>query len=297
MLRRQFIQSVLATAAVSAGEAADTPWGNPVLDIHLHPRRENAAEVDHLEGAGVRKAVLLPGAGSNDRANSVMAQYPDRFVRFTNADVRAPASSDLVRAGLKGGAIGVGELKYPVQVDGPEMRRVYDLAAEFRVPVLIHFEEGGFNSGFKRLPNLLKNHPQTIFIGHAQTWWANISADAANEAGYPTGPVKSGGLTDQLLSDYPNVYGDLSANSGRNALARDPEFSAAFLVRHRNKLMFGSDCPCRDGRGAGQPSNSPALRNKCIARETLTLLQRLTSPELFRTITWQNGVQLLRLSD
>jgi predicted TIM-barrel fold metal-dependent hydrolase len=172
-----------------------------------------------------------------------MAQYPDRFVRFANADVCAPASSDLVRAVLKGGAIGVGELKYPVQVDGAEMGRVYDLAAEFGVPVLIHFEEGGFNSGFKRLPNLLKDHPKTTFIGHAQTWWANISADTANEAGYPTGRVNSAGLTDKMLSDYPNIYGDLSVNSGRNALARDPEFSAAFLVRHRNKLMFGSDCP------------------------------------------------------
>ena len=296
MLRRQFIQSVLATAAVSAGEAADTPWGNPVLDIHLHPRRDNAVEIDHLEGVGVRKAVLLPGGGSIERATSVMAQYPDRFVRFANADVRAPASPDLIRAGLKSGAIGVGELKYPVKVDGPEMSRVYDLAVEFRVPVLIHFEEGGFHSGFERLPHLLKSHSKTIFIGHAQTWWANISAETANESGYPTGPVKSGRLTDQLLSDYPNIYGDLSANSGRKALARDPEFSAAFLLRHRSKPMFGSDCPCRDGRGAGQVSNSPALKNRCIARETLTLLQRLTSPELFRTVTWQNGVQLLRLS-
>jgi predicted TIM-barrel fold metal-dependent hydrolase len=295
MLRRQFIQGALATAAVSAGAAGDAPWGSPVLDIHLHPRRENGAEIDHLEGAGVRKAVLLPAGGSLERAASVMAQYPDRFVRFTSTDVRAPEASDSIRAGLKGGAIGIGELKYPVQVDGPEMSRVYDIAAEFRVPVLIHFEEGGFNSGFKRLPNLLKAHSKTVFIGHGQTWWANISADTANEAGYPTGAVKSGGLADKLLSDYPNIYGDLSANSGRNAMARDPEFSAAFLQRHRSKLMFGSDCPCRDGRGAGQVSNSPVIKNKCIARETLTLIQRLASPELFRTITWENGAQLLRL--
>jgi uncharacterized protein len=296
MLRRQFVQGLLAAAAVSVGEAADNPWGNPVLDIHLHPRRDNATEIDHLEGSGVRKAVLLPGAGYTERVTSVMAQYPDRFVRFTNADVRAPESPDMIRAALKGGAIGIGELKYPVQVDGPEMKRVYDLAAEFSVPVLIHFEEGGFNSGFTRLPILLKSHPKTIFIGHAQTWWANISADTANEAGYPRGPVQAGGLTDKLLSDYPNIYGDLSANSGRNALARDPDFSAAFLERHRSKLMFGSDCPCRDGRGAGQVSNSPAIKNKCIARETLTLLQQHTSAELFRTITWENGVRLLRLS-
>jgi uncharacterized protein len=296
MLRRKFIQSAVATVVAIRGHAAESPWGSPVLDIHLHPRRDGAAEIDHLEGSGVRRAVLLPGAASNDRAIAVMAKYPDRFLRFTNADVRASESPDLIRAGLKGGAIGVGELKYPVQVDGPEMRRVYDIAAEYRVPVLIHFEEGGFNSGFNRLPDLLRSHPKTIFIGHAQTWWAHISADVDKEAGYPTGRIKSAGLTDKLLADYPNIYGDLSANSGRNALARDPEFATAFLARHRAKLLFGSDCPCRDGRGAGQVSTSPALKDKCVARETLTLLQRLAPPDLFRTITWQNGAQLLRFS-
>jgi predicted TIM-barrel fold metal-dependent hydrolase len=226
---------------------------------------------------------------------SVTAKYPDRFVRFTNADVRTAESARLIRTGLNGGAIGIGELKFPVQVDGPEMRRVYDIAGELHVPVLIHFEEGGFNSGIRRLPDLLKSHPKTIFIGHAQSWWANITGDVANESGYPSGPVKPGGLTDKLLADYPNIYGDLSANSGRNALARDPEFAAGFLSRHRKKLMFGSDCPCRDGRGAGQVSTSPALKDKCVARETLTLLKRLTPPDLFETITWKNGTELLHI--
>jgi predicted TIM-barrel fold metal-dependent hydrolase len=295
MLRRRFIRSAFAAAAIS-GLAAESPWGSPVLDIHLHPRRDGSQEIDHLEGSGVRKAVLLPGAGSGERALAVMAKYPDRFVRFTNADVRTPGSAGLIRAGLKGGATGIGELKYPVQVDGPEMRRVYDIAAEFRVPVLIHFEEGGFNSGLNRLPEILRSYPRTIFIGHAQSWWAHISADVDDKIGYPAGPVKSGGLTDKVLADYPNIYGDLSANSGRNALARDPEFAAAFLSRHRSKLMFGSDCPCRDGRGAGQPSRTPALKDKCVARETLTLLQQLAPPELFRTITWKNGAELLRFS-
>jgi predicted TIM-barrel fold metal-dependent hydrolase len=295
MLRRRFIRSAFAAAAIS-GLAAESPWGSPVLDIHLHPRRDGSQEIDHLEGSGVRKAVLLPGAGSGEQALAVMAKYPDRFVRFTNADVRTPGSAGLIRAGLKGGATGIGELKYPVQVDGPEMRRVYDIAAEFRVPVLIHFEEGGFNSGLNRLPEILRSYPRTIFIGHAQSWWAHISADVDDKIGYPAGPVKSGGLTDKVLADYPNIYGDLSANSGRNALARDPEFAAAFLSRHRSKLMFGSDCPCRDGRGAGQPSRTPALKDKCVARETLTLLQQLASPELFRTITWKNGAELLRFS-
>jgi predicted TIM-barrel fold metal-dependent hydrolase len=295
MLRRQFLGTALALAANSGG-AADTPWGNPVLDIHLHPRRDAGLEIDHIEGSGVQRAVLLPGGGSEDRAATVVAKYRDRFVRFTNADVRTPECADRIRAGLKGGAIGIGELKYPVQVDGPEMAKVYEIAAEFRVPVLLHFEEGNFNSGFARLPALLKAHPKTVFIGHGQSWWANISSDVGNETGYPTGRIKPGGLTDKLLADYPNIYGDFSANSGRNALARDSDFAAAFLVRHRSKLMFGCDCPCRDGHGTGQPSKSPALAGKCIARETLTLLKGLAPADLFRRITWENGTALLRLS-
>jgi uncharacterized protein len=295
MLRRKFVGGAIAAAAAAFGQAEKLPWGTPVLDIHFHPRRDDAQEFDHLQGSGVRRAVLLPASGSSDRAMGVMAKYPDRFARFINADVRAPESAQLIRTAINGGAIGIGELKYPVQVDGPEMRRVYDIAAELRVPVLIHFEEGGFNSGINRLSSLLQSCPKTIFIGHAQSWWANISADAGKEAGYPTGPVKPGGLTDKLLADYPNIYGDLSANSGRNALARDPDFTREFLSRHSRKLMFGSDCPCRDGRGAGQVSTSPALKNKCIGRETLTLLKRLTPPTLFETITWKNGTELLHL--
>jgi len=289
MYRREFLAAI--AAAPLAG--ADVSWGAPVLDIHLHPRREGAREIDHLEGCGVKMAVLLPGAGSEERAKTVMKEYPKRFVRFTNFDVRKPEAAEHLRGGLRGGAIGMGELKYPVQVDGPEMRRVYEIAAEFNVPVLLHFEEGGFNSGIGRLPDLLKTYPKTTFVGHANSWWANISADSLKEAGYPAGRVKPGGLTDRVLADYPNIYGDLSANSGRNGLARDPDFTAGFLERHANKLMFGSDCACSDGRGTGQSNR--AFPGKCFARETLTLLKRHASPETFQKIAWGNAVKLYRL--
>ena len=57
------------------------------------------------------------------------------------------------------------------------------------------------------------------------------------------------GYTDRLLSDYPNMYGDLSAGSGLNALTRDEDFARDFLIRHRDRLLFGSDCNDRDGGG------------------------------------------------
>jgi len=289
--RRTFLTgSALAGAAIAT--PAEPAWGGPVLDIHLHPRREDPMELDHLQGSGVSKAVLLTGMAAEDRAKGLVARHPDRFLRFTSTDVRPDDAIGRLRKSLQGGAIGLGELKFPVEIDGPEMKRVYALAGEFQVPVLLHFEEGNFNSGMRRLPQVLQAYPKTTFIGHGQSWWAHISAEVVNETGYPTGKVKPGGIADRVLADYANIYGDFSANSGRNALTRDEEFAADFLVRHRQKLMFGSDCPCRDGRGEGQ---SGSLNGQCIVRETLTALQRIATPGVFRAIVWENGTKLMKV--
>lgn len=143
-----------------------------------------------------------------------------------------------------------------------------------------HFEgEGVFSTGFKRFEAMLKAYPKTKFIGHADAFWANVGADYANEAAYPTGPIKRGSVTDKLLGNYANLYGDLSANSGNNTLSRDPSFTADFLARHQNKLVLGSDCSCQDGHGGGvSQNNNPAaarMRGKCVARETLTILKQI----------------------
>jgi predicted TIM-barrel fold metal-dependent hydrolase len=146
---------------------------------------------------------------------------------------------------------------------------------------------------------VLKEFPKTTFIGHADAFWANVSADYHNEAAYPAGPIARGGVTDRLLGDYPNLYGDVSANSGNNMLSRNAEFTRDFLRRHQDKLLFGSDCSCADGHGAGvSQANNPAaarLAGKCVARETLAVLQRSTSRDIFRKITWDNVHRLLKI--
>ena len=70
MYRRQFVAVIAATPLAGA----DVSWGGSVVDIHLHPRREGARELDHLEGCGVKMAVLLPGAGSEERAKTVTTE-------------------------------------------------------------------------------------------------------------------------------------------------------------------------------------------------------------------------------
>src|SRR4029078_3658229 len=134
---------------------------------------------------------------------------------------------------------------------------------------------------------------------HADAFWANLSADYHNEAAYPSGPIVRGGITDKLLSDYPTLFGDLSANSGNNGLSRDAAFTADFLKRHQDKLFFGSDCSCSDGHGGGvSQNNNPAatrMPGKCVARETLTVLKQSASPQVFQKIVWGNVHKLLRI--
>ena len=51
-----------------------------------------------------------------------------------------------------------------------------------------------FNGGFKRFDTMLKAFPKTKFIAHADTFWANVSADYAYDTAYPSGPIKPGGI-------------------------------------------------------------------------------------------------------
>jgi predicted TIM-barrel fold metal-dependent hydrolase len=299
--RRTFIESAAASAVLAGGLAAQTngEWGSPVLDIHLH-LKQNDGNFEHIEGSGVRQAILLTPADRDEIAKAAMAAHPGRYARFVSADITKPDGIAKMRKCLQDGAIGLGEIKFHVAVDGPEMRAVYQLASEFDVPVTIHFQEdhavtGEFTTPFKSLPAMIREYPKTKFIGHANAFWANISADVPPETAYPTGKVKPGGLTDRMLSEFPNLYADMSANSGRNALGRDPDFAAKFLDRHQDKLMFGCDCPCKDGHGTGQVSQAPLIKGKCVARETLTALKQLASPAVFRKLVWENGHRLLKV--
>src|SRR5215471_112662 len=308
MQRRTFLTSILAASASAPRLQAqqDTPWGGPVLDTHLHLRADADACFTHMQGCGVTHAVLLTPAADQDRAKGEMERRAGHFVRSVRTDPSLTDASKTLRDALKNGAVSIGEMKFHLALDSPEMRRVYDIAAEMKVPVMMHIQtfphfagEMPYNTGYPQFDKMLHAYPQTNFIGHGDLFWAHISADVPADRGYPPGPIKAGGLTDRWLSDFPNLYADMSANSGNNALSRDTEFSRGFIARHKSKLIFGSDCSCSDGKGAGvSQNNNPEasrLAGKCVARETLGLLQRLTSPEIFRQITWENGVRLFKL--
>jgi predicted TIM-barrel fold metal-dependent hydrolase len=307
MQRRELLKSaLLAAGARRLWSQTDATWGGPVIDAHLHLRRDADACYTHMQGCGVTHAVLLTPATQEESARQEMEKRAGHFARSVSADPAQPNGAPSIREALQGGAVSIGELKYHLALDSPEMRRVYDIAAEMHAPVMMHIQnfphfegELPYNTGYPQFDKILRAYPRTNFIGHADLFWAHISADVPTDRGYPTGPIKPGGLTDRWLSDFPNLYADMSANSGNNALSRDPDFSREFIVRHKSKLIFGSDCSCTDGKGTGisQGNNPEASRlaGKCVARATLGLLKGSASPEIFHQIVWGNAVQLFKL--
>lgn len=301
-------RSVLSADVLSFdGRAQASEWGSPVFDLHFHMRGQAAANVAHLDGAGIAKANFLARATAAEQVRAIDKEAPGRFTWFSSADVARPEALEALRQAVNHGARGFGEMKLHLAADSPEFARAFALAAELNVPILIHFQEvdhfegeGTWATGFAtKFESVLKANPKTTFIGHADAFWANVSADYHNEAAYPAGPIARGGITDRLLGQYPNLYGDLAANSGNNALSRDADFTRDFLRRHQDKLIFGSDCACSDGRGGGvsQGNNPAAARmvGKCVARETLTILKRSTTPEVFRKLTWDTAHKLLKM--
>lgn len=115
---------------------------------------------------------------------------------------------------------------------------MYALAADLDVPILIRFQEiprtpteGVFSTGFQRFETVLKANPKTRCIGHADAFWANISGFTPTTWLIRQARSGPGGIMDKLLGDYAAPYGDLSANSGNNALSHDPAFTVEFLKR------------------------------------------------------------------
>jgi predicted TIM-barrel fold metal-dependent hydrolase len=299
LTRRTFLCStVCALVAARLPAAEGLAPAEPVIDIHQHTTysgRTNEQLIAHQEAMGVTKTVLLPAGkyygldaecGRNDTVVELARQMPDRFVFFANEVPDLPEAEAEIRRYLKLGAIGIGEQKFRVGTDSAHLEKIARLAEEFQVPVLMHFQHGRYNTGIENMHKTLEKFPKVNFIGHAQTWWANVDAKHDQAVLYPTTKVTAGGITDRLLSDYPNMFGDASAGSGLNFYKRDPDHAREFLKRHQDKLMFGSDCNDTLGRGLG-----------CDGAQIMANIRKFAPDKRAeRKILYENAKKLLRLS-
>lgn len=291
MLTRRSFLSAIAASALQADN------GEAIIDIHQHTNysgRTDAELIQHQREMGATKTVLLPagskyglaaGAGGNDTVVAIARAHPKEYVFFANELPDIPETRSVLGKYLAMGAIGIGEQKFKVDADSKAIDLVASIAEEHAVPVLLHFEHEHYNLGLDRFHKILERHPKVNFIGHAQTWWCNIDKNCEQAVMYPKGPVTPGGITDRLLSDYANMYGDMSAGSGLNSMLRDEAQAREFLARHQNKLMFGSDCNDRKANGPD-----------CLGSKIIAAIRRLSpDKQVERKILYGNASKLLKI--
>ena len=182
---------MLAPSSFSAARESDE-----VIDIHQHVNfsgRSNEDLFAHQDKMGVAHTILLPSASAysrksthNGKSNGLAARIfgtmaaarivqskPDRFSFFCNEIPDLEEAPAEISKWLERGAIGIGESKFHLECDSAAMVRIYEVAQEYEVPVLLHFEHGRYNMGFERFHKVLEKFPKVNFIGHAQTWWAS----------------------------------------------------------------------------------------------------------------------------
>ncbi len=311
--RRGFLVSSFSGSVVALSSFARGVEGaaaEPIIDIHQHTNyreRTSAQLIAHQRAMGVTQSILLPagstvkrpstadgkhnglggvGAGGNETALTMARQLPKEFFFGANEVTDLSEARVEIAKYLDLGAIIIGEQKFGVDCGSTESQILYKLAGEYRVPILMHIQHGTYNLGFERLHKMLEKFPKTIFIGHAQTWWANIDKNHTDQKVlYPKGIVTAGGLTDRYLADYPNMFADMSAGSGLNALTRDEDHARGFLDRHQDKILFGSDCDDRVGAGPG-----------CQGSQTIAAIRKLApNKSAERKILYENAKKVFRI--
>ena len=259
---------------------------------------------------GIERGVMLPMVSpeGGDVVQScyeiieAAGRYPDRLIPFCNIDPRLGdnnperALAPIIDHYKELGCRGIGEITANLWFDDPRVENLFDHAEACDMPVTFHVapRDGctyGLidDLGLPRFEGQIRKHPNLVFLCHSQAFWSNISADADedNWSGYPPGPVTEGGRIPELLRSYPNVYGDLSAGSGCNAVSRDPEFGYAFLTEFQDRLLFGTD--------VNQTSHRDSVLINLKDFLESARAEGKISPVVFDKITHQNAERVLGL--
>lgn len=246
------------------------------IDVHIHTSMWQGAQIqpgcvlanveeirEIYKKKNIDKGFLLPLISpeyrfcvqTNEEMEFIANNNSDVFYWFCNIDPRMGENnaktdfSYFLEHYKKRGAIGVGEVTANIYTDDPLMENLFYHCGECDMPVTIHispvigYQYGIVDDlGLPRLEKMLKKYPKLKILGHSQCFWNEIgdNVDAENRMGYVSGKVNEGRIA-YLMREYPNLYCDLSAGSGFNAISRDPDYAYRFIEEFSHRLMYGTD--------------------------------------------------------
>jgi predicted TIM-barrel fold metal-dependent hydrolase len=179
--------------------------------------------------------------------------HPDRFVLGYAPDPRRPESIGRLEAAIDMFGVKVcGEIMLRMTYDNPDAIKLFRFCGKKGLPVIVEVNYGigadGPWSGYwyggdiEAFERAVRACPDTVFLGHGPGFWAHISGDDLYlKESYPKGDIVPGGKVVKMMRQYPNLWCDLSAGSGLNALKRNPAFAAEFLLEFQDRCLYGRD--------------------------------------------------------
>ncbi|MCX7591653.1 MAG: amidohydrolase family protein [Kiritimatiellae bacterium] len=290
------------------------------IDIHVHTTRKPGPLFDGkpaylapeqllrlYDRLEIERGCLMVGVSpecarqpqSNEEALEIAAASGGRLIPFCNVDPRALKNAadaplgDVLRHYRDQGCKGIGEVTANLPFLHPLVQNLFRHAEEVGLPLTFHIapQLGGIyglydEPGLPQLERSLANFPRLKFFGHSQPFWAEIAKleKPADRYGYPSYPVREEGVVPKLMRQYPNLYGDLSARSGYNALARDPEYAARFLTEFQDRLLFGTDIV----QGGDDVQRLGAFLKEMLDKGKI-------SEEVFSKVARKNAIRILGL--
>jgi predicted TIM-barrel fold metal-dependent hydrolase len=218
------------------------------IDMHEHYRAGADVEVFFAAAGclGISRVVFLPTGNSPDNAgyethqealiNQVKPQYPDRVIAFCTIDESDPNAAEIFEQCLQDGAEGLKLIGgHPDFYDDPlnseNMYRVYQKAAEYGVPVLLHGSIINIPELREQLDQVYSDFPEVTFIHahYCSTIMNGINLDQCAE----------------LLDRHPNLYIDISMGGGiaryQRYFRQDLDKIRDFILAYQDRILFGSD--------------------------------------------------------
>ena len=189
------------------------------------------------------------------------------YLPFCNLDPRAMTNTSdselefLLEHFKELGCRGVGEVLPRMDFDEPKMMNLYRASEKVGMPLLFDMSSSPKRSyglydefGLVKLRRALNAYPNLIFIGHGPSFWAEFGTlrKPEDRFGYPKYPIDGEGMIPKLMREHANLYVDLSAGSGLNAIRRDVEYTKKFFEEFSDRILFGTDmCFADDHPGQG----------------------------------------------
>ena len=206
----------------------------------------------HARADGTHAAMPL------DDILEARGRWPDRFIAgYCPPPIRSNAPELFEAAYQIHGVRVCGEFSYRIPLDDPRCIELFRTAGRLQCPVVLHmdvarlagddgrpqYQSRWYGGSVENLQRALIACGDTVFIGHGPGFWRAISGDANSDpAVYPNGPITPGGRLYALLDEHANLWADLSAGSGMNALQRGGDDHAVrFIERYGDRLLFGRD--------------------------------------------------------